>query len=141
MVTVHSSVCVMPVHTKVPSTDDISPFSGIYFPDTHVYLLCGRKYGSYSDLPSGLPIPPHFCGTPVPPLHTAVSDADLLTFAPRKTHLKEMATSRFNAINVTAIAIIHELSRKCKRFFIFLDISFAIATTDLPPSASSNSIP
>lgn len=52
VVTVHSSVCVMPVHTKFRLFSGNPPFRAV---DTHVYLLLDRNYGSYSDLPSGLP--------------------------------------------------------------------------------------
>ena len=40
-----------------------------------------------------------------------------LTFAPRKTCHSQAATSRFNAINVTAKIIIYNSPRKIKHFF------------------------
>lgn len=52
VVTVHSSVCVMPVHTKFRLVSGNPPYWAV---DTHVYLFLDRNYGSYSDLPSGLP--------------------------------------------------------------------------------------
>jgi len=40
-----------------------------------------------------------------------------LTFAPRKTYSISVATSRFNAINVTTLNIIQQNKNICKYFF------------------------
>ena len=100
MVTVHSSVCVMPVHTKFRLVSGNPPYWAV---DTHVYLFSDRNYGSYSDLPSGLPT-------------AEICILQSLDIRSTENPSNRMATSRFFAINVTAIAIIHHTFPKCKHF-------------------------
>ena len=104
MVTVHSSVCVVAVHTKMPHRGILS--------HTFICSLSGRNYVTYSDLPSGLP--------------TVICWSTVSWHSLHGKPIHRMATSRFFAIMSQQLLLYTKFLGNASTFFIFCKLFFIV---------------
>jgi len=102
VVTVHSSVCIVPVHTKMPHRGILS--------HTFICSLSGRNYVTYSDLPSGL--------------LTVICWSTVSWHSLHGKPIHRMATSRFFAIMSQQLLLYTKFLGNASTFFIFLQAIF-----------------